>query len=261
MPELITDFQSLPEEYQHVIRLAQDTHKINIAPLQLLVGGWSGAVVYLVSISYRETRRVEHCILKLDRKGKSAKSDEVTRHNQVLNKSTPEFARERIPELVFASVEQESAIAIFYRIAGQSLLKYRPLSNYERQSQLRTIFTQTNHVLLKEWNENAKFQQAVHPQKVLEKWLGFRLDAGGSIERFLQETCHVRADVPGFLISGHVFPNPLFYARQQDPWGKARLIDVITGFIHGDLNTNNILVKFDENKEALEGYYLIDFAL
>ncbi len=32
-------------------------------------------------------------------------------------------------------------------------------------------------------------------------------------------------------------------------------------FIHGDLNTNNILVKFSENKETLEGYYLIDFAL
>ena len=51
MPELTTDFQSLPEEYQHVIRLAQDTHKITVAPLQLLVGGWSGAVVYLVSVS------------------------------------------------------------------------------------------------------------------------------------------------------------------------------------------------------------------
>ena len=41
MPELTTDFQSLPEEYQNIIRLAQDTHKITVAPLQLLVGGWS----------------------------------------------------------------------------------------------------------------------------------------------------------------------------------------------------------------------------
>ena len=50
MPELTTDFQSLPEEYQKIIRLAQDTHKITIAPLELLVGGWSGAVVYLVGV-------------------------------------------------------------------------------------------------------------------------------------------------------------------------------------------------------------------
>ncbi len=43
--------------------------------------------------------------------------------------------------------------------------------------------------------------------------------------------------------------------------GKARAIDIATGFIHGDLNTNNILVKFAEDKETLDGYYLIDFAL
>ena len=73
LPELAIDFQSLPEEYQHLIRLAEETHKIAVAPLQLLVGGWSGAVVYLVNVSNKDTKRVEHCILKLDRKGKSAK--------------------------------------------------------------------------------------------------------------------------------------------------------------------------------------------
>src|SRR6266540_1973846 len=261
MPELTTDFQSLPEEYQQVIRLAQDQYNITVAPLQLLVGGWSGAVVYLVSVSSNETRRVEHCILKLDRKGKSAKSDEITRHNTVMNKSTPEFARAHIAELVFDLVEHEGAIAIFYRIAGQSLLKYRPLSNYGQQSQLKTIFTATNTVLLEEWNQNQTFEQTVHPQKVLEKWLGFRLDAGGNIERFLQETCGVDPAVAGFLISGHVFPNPLLHARRPEQWSKARYIDVATGFIHGDLNTNNILVKFSDDRETLEGYYLIDFAL
>jgi hypothetical protein len=85
MPELSPEFQSIPEEYQHLIRLAQDAYAISVAPLQLLVGGWSGAIVYLVSVSYNETGRVEHCILKLDRKGKSAKSDEITRHNTVSN--------------------------------------------------------------------------------------------------------------------------------------------------------------------------------
>jgi predicted ATPase len=261
MPELTTDFQSLPEEYQHVIRLAQDTHKIKVAPLQLLVGGWSGAVVYLVSVSSNETGRVEHCILKLDRKGKNARSDEITRHNTVISKCTPEFARTHIAELVFNRVEHEGAIAIFYRIAGQSLLKYRPLSNYERQSQLNTIFTETNTVLLTEWNGNTAFEQAVHPQKVLEKWLGFRLDAGGNTERFMQDTCHVNPSTAGLLINGHVFPNPLLHARQPEAWGKVRSMDVATGFIHGDLNTNNILVKFSDDKVSLEGYYLIDFAL
>ena len=261
MPELTTDFQSLPEEYQHIIRLAEDAYKITVAPLQLLVGGWSGAVVYLVSVSSNETKRVEHCILKLDRKGKNAKSDEVTRHNTVMSKATPEFAREHIADLVFDKIEHEGTIAIFYRIAGQSLLKYLPLSRYERQNQLKALFTQTNSVLLDEWNGDANFVQAIDPQKVLHTWLGFRLDVGGNIERFLQETCGVNPDVAGLFINGHVFPNPLLHARKSESWGRARAIDVATGFIHGDLNTNNILVKFADDKESLDGYYLIDFAL
>src|SRR5690349_2082740 len=261
MPELATDFQTLPPEYQAVVRLAQDTYGVTVAPLQLLVGGWSGAAVYLVSVSSQSTNIVEHCILKLDRKAKTARSDEITRHNAVMDKSTPGFARNHIADLVFDRVEQEGAIAIFYRIAGQSLLKYLPLSKYERQSQLQTIFIKTHEVLLQEWNADASFLQGVHPQKVLERWLGFRLDAGGNTERFLQETCHVNPGVPGFLINGHVFPNPLLHARQAETWGKVRALDVATGLIHGDLNTNNILVRFADDKETLTGYYLIDFAL
>jgi hypothetical protein len=233
MPELTTDFQSLPEEYQRVIRLAQDQYQITVAPLQLLVGGWSGAVVYLVSVSANGTKRVEHCVLKLDRKGKNARSDEITRHNTVMSKSTPEFARAHIAELVFDRVEQEGVIATFYRIAGQSLLKYLPLSKYERQSQLKTLFTQTNTVLLNAWNGEVTFEQAVHPQKVLHTWLGFRLDAGGNTERFLQETRGVNPDTPGLLINGRVFPNPLLHARKPEAWGKVRAMDVATGLSRG----------------------------
>jgi len=261
MSGLTSDFNSLPPDYQQVIQSAQEQYKITLAPLQVLVGGWSGAVVYLVSVANNETRHVEHCILKLDRKSKHAKSDEVTRHNTVVDKAAPEFVRDHIPELVFDRIEHEGAIAIFYRIAGQSLLNYLPLSKYERQSQLEIIFTNTNSVLLDGWNHMRAFEQAVHPQKVLEKWLGFRLDAGGNIERFLKDTCHVDPDIAGFLIDGHVFPNPLLYARRPELWDKMRVIDVATGFMHGDLNTNNILVKFSDDKESLAGYYLIDFAL
>src|SRR6185295_9182469 len=142
----------------------------------------------------------------------------------VMSKSTSDFARDHIAELVFDRVEHDGVIAIFYRIAGQSLLKYRPLSNYERQSQLKTIFVKTNTVLLDGWNSNQTFQQAVHPQKVLEKWLGFRLDTGGNIENFLQNICKVNPEIAGLLINGHVFPNPLSFARKPEQWDKARAI-------------------------------------
>lgn len=47
MSDLATGFQSLPLEYQRIIRLAQERHAITVTPLQQLVGGWSGAMIYL----------------------------------------------------------------------------------------------------------------------------------------------------------------------------------------------------------------------
>lgn len=260
MSELVDGFRTLPAEYQRVLMLAQDQHQISAAPLQTLVGGWSGAMVFLVSVTHQDSGRVEHLILKLDRKSKTAKTDETSRHAAVQSKSPADFANEHLAALAFERVEADGAIAIFYSIAGQSLLQYRPLANYERQNQLRTLFTRTNDILLSTWNANAKFTQA-HPQKLLETWLSFRLDEGGNIERFMRETRGVDPTCDGLLVNGHVFPNPLLYARKADVWGAARSIDSVTGFIHGDLNANNILVKFAEDKETLEGYYLIDFAL
>jgi len=261
MSERPIEFESLPEAYQQVLRLAQDQHHINVQPLQVLVGGWSGAMVYLVSVAYHATGKVEHCILKLDRQGKSPKADEVARHQTVLEAGPPAFVSKYVPELVFDRIEGEGAVAIFYRIAGQSLLKYLPLARFGQQSQLKAIFTATNAVLLSKWNPLPSFTQADHPQHVLQHWLGFRLDAGRPIEAFLERTANVNPDIPGFLINGAVFPNPLHYARSPEPWGRIRPMDIATGMIHGDLNTNNILVKFAENPQAIEGYYLIDFAL
>jgi len=102
----------------------------------------------------------------------------------------------------------------------------------------------------------------VHPVKNTHgHHRGFRLEPGKNIDQFVQGVCRVNPNIPGFLINGDVFPNPLVQARNPDLWGQNRPIDVAIGFIHGDLNTNNILVKFSENREALEGFYLIDFAL
>src|SRR5215207_3801537 len=261
MSELIAGFQSLPSEYQRVLQLAQDQHQISVAPLQTLVGGWSGAMVYLVSVTHLPSQRVEHFILKLDRKSKTARSDELSRHAAAQSKSPAEFARHHLATLAFERVEAEGAIAIFYSIAGQSLQSYRPLSNYRQQQQLETIFTATNQYLLAEWNAKSTFAHALHPRDLLEKWLGFRLDAGAPIERFIREVCRAEPDRPGFLIQGGVFPNPLWYARHREGWRDLRAMDAILGLQHGDLNTNNILVKFSADEKELAGYYLIDFAL
>jgi predicted ATPase/class 3 adenylate cyclase len=258
--ELVTGFQSLPSEYQQVLLLAQEQHQIRVAPLQTLVGGWSGAMVFLVSVTYQTSQRVEHLILKLDRKSPKARSDELSRHVTAQSHSPSEFARDHLATLAFERVEAESAIAIFYSIAGQSLQSFHPLSKYGQQQQLETIFSATNQFLLAEWNANPAFA-TLHARDLLETWLGFRLEKGAPIESFLEKNCSVEPERPGFLIQGSVYPNPLWYARHRDSWGDPRLIDSILGLQHGDLNTNNILVKFSTDEKELIGYYLIDFAL
>lgn len=260
MTDKFSNFQSLPEDYQQLIQLIQKKYQVTIKPLQLLVGGRSGAAVFLVSVRDNETQSVEHCIMKLDHKGRPEKADEWARHSMVLEKSPQSFSQNHVTELVFDRVEYDNALGIFYRIAGQSLLNYLPLSKFSQQAQLEKLFTETNKVLLSDWNSPPTFQQGIQPRNVLDTWLGFRLDPGGKIESFIKSHCQCDPNIPGFLINSVVYPNPLYYARSDKAWGEHRPIDVLTGMIHGDLNTNNILAKLSK-QNAIDGYYLIDFAL
>ena len=261
MSQLSEGFLSLPPEYQGVIDLAQEKYAISVIPLQELVGGWSGAMVYLVSVTFQDSSRIEHYVLKLDRVKQKSSTDEMTRHKQALECAPSEFAYRHMAEMAFDRVESDSAIAIFYAIAGQSLLQYKPLSRFERQSQIGEIFKATYAYLLDGWNEGRAFVQALHPQELLHRWLGFRLEQGGNIERFLTAVSGAHPDIPGFILQEEIFPNPLLFAREVEPWNDTRPIDILTGFIHGDLNTNNILVDFPSDDGQMEGYYLIDFAL
>jgi len=261
MPESVISFNSLPPEYQRIIQIAEEKHEIAIAPLQELAGGWSGAIIYLVRVASTDSNKVQHLVMKLDRKRPTSSSDEISRHKAVQENSPPEFAKNHIPNMAYERVETEEALAIFYAIAGQSLHSYRTLSSYRRQSRIEALFSVTNHVLLDDWNIDLTFEQFDHPQDLLKRWLGFRLEPGQKIEAFVRETCHLSPDIPGFIAQGNVLPNPLHYARTPEIWGEVRPGDAIVGLQHSDLNTNNILAKFSRQSDEPEGYYLIDFAL
>src|SRR5262245_1619372 len=100
MPELAAGFQSLPPEYQRVIQLAQAQQHISVTPLQTLAGGWSGALIYLVSVA-PEAGPVRHLILKLDRKNPLARTDESARHSSAHELSPEAFAHAHLAELAF----------------------------------------------------------------------------------------------------------------------------------------------------------------
>lgn len=254
------DFDNLPPEYQHLLRIATEKHNLDVTPLQALTGGRTGAFVYLVSVVVGDSRQIEHFVVKFDHVNPKANPTEVERHRMALSQAPAPFASQHMAKLAY-EVEHEGAIALFYTVAGQSLQYFRTLASQEHQSRLETLFSATTDYLLNEWNAEAVFERALHPQKLLQRWLGHRLKPDGQIASFLRDTFLLDPDTEGFLIQGQVFPNPWSYGLQTERWQETRPIDVITGFQHGDLNLANILAKFADDSEALEGYFLIDFAL
>ena len=257
---LAGEFASLPADYQNVIRSAQQQHGIRVVPLQELKGGFTGAALYLVSVSSPSSGKLEHLVLKLDRPA-ADEPDELDRHQRAHEKAPPDFAREHMAEVVFDRIELDGSIAIFYRIAGESLHGYRPLVAFQQQSQVQAIFSVLNREVLTLWNAVAAgFDQAVHPQSLMSRWLTDRLRPEGNIEKFFDEVRRIDADTPGLIVQGRVYPNPLLFAREANLWGQARPIDALCGFQHGDMNVNNVLVRFSEDGANLESYYFIDFA-
>jgi predicted ATPase/Tfp pilus assembly protein PilF len=259
MTEMAPEFSLLPPEYQRLLRLVQEHNNIVVKPLQQLKGGLSGAYIFLVSVSAVDTAEVKHLVLKLDRPYPGER-DEIERHNIVIAQAPSHFARKHVPEIAFDTIELEGLIAVFYQVAGESLLKYRPLAAYEQQQQLESIFELVATDLLTEWNSGLSFE-VVQPQSLLAKWLKYRIEPGSRIEHFLEENQHINSDMPGLLLGDIAYPNPLLYAQKTELWELTRSIDAMIGFQHGDLNTNNILVRFAEDGREIEGYYVIDFAL
>ena len=258
MTELAAAFSILPPPYQRLVVHSQDENSIVVTPLQQLKGGLSGAYIFLASVSPVSSSDVEHLVLKLDRPY-PGKRNEVARHHIASRQSPPLFARSHMPDIAYQPVEFDGLIAVFYRVAGESLLQYHPLAALELQPQLQTIFERVSTDLLAEWNSQANHEVAA-PQSLLAHWLTYRLDTGNRIERFLREDQDLDADVPGLLLGDIVYPNPLFYARTTHLWEGTRSLDAMFGFQHGDLNTNNILVRFDAEGREIDGYFFIDFA-
>ena len=254
------NFDKLPPEYQHLLQLAKEKYQLDVAPLDELRGGRTGAFLYLVSAFIGDSQHVEHFIVKFDHASETTRQTEKERHRHALSQAPAGFAAKNMAKLAY-EIEHGGAIALFYTVAGQSLQHFRPLAALERQSRLEKLFGATNKYLLEEWNVAAVFEQALHPQKLLEKWLGYRLKAEGQIGAFIKNIFHLDPNIEGFLIQGQVFPNPFIYGLDATRWQKTRPIDILTGFQHGDLNIANILAKFAEDSAELEGYFLIDFAL
>jgi predicted ATPase len=254
------NFSSLPVEYQAILEEIEEQHGYQLTPLQTLGGGRTGALLYLVSAAHCDSPGVQHYILKLDRKKPDRRSEEIQRHQHAQENAPDSFARNHMAQLAM-TFEHETAAALFYTIAGQSLLRYKALSNFERQDHLETLFRSIHETILKDWNQSATFQAGLHPQKLLEHWLGYRITPRGNLISFFEETLSIPPEAGSLLIGGQVYPNPLAFSRSLDLWGETRPLDTVHGFQHGDLNVANILAHIERQENRPDGLYLIDFAL
>src|SRR5438552_4867606 len=169
-PFYSSDLRRIPPEYQRLLHLAEEQFGFDVTPLAALKGGRTEALLYLASVSARGRRHVEHLVLKLDRINERARTSEIERHRLASSQAPPAFATRNMARLAY-EVESEGAIALFYTVAGQSLQQFRTLASEERQSRLEALFAATTDYLLRVWNAESTFEQAVHPQRLLEKWL------------------------------------------------------------------------------------------
>ncbi|MFN2160368.1 MAG: hypothetical protein ACK2TW_10485 [Anaerolineales bacterium] len=254
------EIDPLPPDYQKVLTYAQQLHNIDVVLLEQLKGGRTAAHLYLASVTQEREQQLKHFVLKIDRIQKYADQSEITLHKLASEQAPGDFSQVHIADLVFECMHGEF-IALFYDVAGGSLLQYRPVAYYQNQDQLEKIFRITNELVLEEWNAAAGYAQAVFPQELLQQWLGYRLTPQGYIKGFLESNLNIDPDIPGFLINGSVYPNPFHYGREPALWEGVRRIDSIRGHQHGDLNLGNILVKFNRQNKNLDGIYLIDFSL
>jgi len=250
----------LPVEYQKVLERTQEQHKIDVLLLDQLKGGRTAARLYLASVTKEGDSQLRHLVLKIDQVHESYEQTENIRHKLAISQAPRDFSRDHLAELAF-ECEWEGFIALLYDIAGGSLHQFRPIANFENQSQLEKIFCRVNELVLDEWNQSPGFEQAVCPQELLKRWLGYRLTSEGYVGAFLEDELQINPDIPGFLIDGLVYPNPFFFGINASVWEDARCIDIICGHQHGDLNLGNILVRFDSSGKNLNGIYLIDFSL
>ncbi len=266
MTGLAPEFLSLSPEFQELLKHSQERSNIEITPIQKIGGGKSGAILYLVSISNVGTINIKHLIIKLDRitSNQGAGQNEIDKHKLAWNLAYPDFASRHMARLdsELTPFQSEESILIYYSIAGESLQIYQPISGHNLQIRLETIFSAINASLLEEWNKTLKFEKQIHPQALLEKWLGEKIIIDDSrIEKFLKDVCNIDQNTDGFIFQGHTLPNPLFFARNRKDWLGARPIDAAIGLLHGDLNTNNVLCAFARHSDDLIGYYLIDFSM
>lgn len=250
-----------PEEYT---TLKEPLHKKwktqqHIVLLREFTDGKSSARVFAVDIESEIHRGM--AILKLDKKHPwSALEDDETIRYQRAAKTAPGFAEAHLPQLL-EIYKDENNVGLLSTVAGDTFINTQPwsrLHNDQKRDSIRTI----SQELLDEWNSDYLIsEETIHPQHALLKWLGYRIDPsrGGMIHTFVEDVIGLGSRDEAFSLFGDWLPNPFAYATDPEIWPSMPDIKLAKGRIHGDLHSQNILVRIAGRSSYW--YFLIDLAL
>ena len=148
--------------------------------LQLLVGGWSGTVVYLVSVSWDGPSGSSIASSNWIVRARTPCRMRSYRHSTVMTRPRLSLPAHISPNWSLTRLSTRALSRSFIVSRGypsQSIVRFRSTNG---KTGSRPSY-KTIHILLTERNKTRTFEQAVRPQRVLETWLGFRMDAGGNI--------------------------------------------------------------------------------
>lgn len=247
----------LDDKYQDLLEKAGEQFDIEI--IQELVGGYSGAYLFLANVSLKEGPESKLVILKLDRYDQ--KKNEKTQHQLMLDSFSDNFREIHLVKMAYPAITLPSKrrIALFYEVAGQSLTDFRPLRVYTNKKITNLLVQQITNDLLNEWKRNSSYHPLNSGPNITRSLFETRYTVqNNDIQRFLSEDLSISFE-EGTLVGDTVLPNVHKYIFQQTISHTERRIYLPSSPQHGDLNQGNILTSNPRILPDNIPYYLIDF--
>lgn len=250
---------TIPEQFNELVEKALESYDYSVQ--KDLLGGKSGASVLLIDVDLKDgvpfgKLPPGQCILKLDEKKiyDPPEANESVRHQAAVARNK-EFSDAHIPQLL-SYHENANHTALFYNIAGGGLTNIVTAENIPARA-LEHQCGQLSRALLYQLNKLARNERNVSARTSLENWLGYRLDKNKAkrLHQFISDETN---NLPIYKVRDRVLLNPLWLCNAT-VIAEDESFSRLTGLLHGDLNTRNILVS-RENPHS-ERFWLIDFAL
>ena len=247
----------LPKEVCEYIKSA--LHVVsddNISNIIELGEGHSGASVYRMKIISRRKRDSGIYVIKLiSTSSPWYTTSENEAENSLAIYHNADLFRDRLVD-IYADGTVGGYHILIFRQANDSVLNTASLDNLKVSEQVQYIniiafelLQKMNHGAIISGDANDFFQNL----------LSYRLDEVGSFEKKIKGLIESTM-APAIAIKKNVYPNPLYYLRNQEEWlPKLQSMSFFKGNVHGDLHRRNVLCSKNLSDISNLQYSVIDY--